>query len=441
MTARQFFKATLPSLLFAALFGAMAFYASTAMAAAMVFAAVLAFLCLWSVPFAVVLLVAAMLFSPEIRPTEGIILRAEDLILPTLAFGLILRGGLPGRRLSLRVSPIDAAVVAVLVVNVASSVRGVMQGSVPVESALLWNGKIAELFMVYWVTFNYVRTPTQAQRVAAVGFAVFLVITLYASAQIPTTEVYTERRLTAPFEGNPEPSTLGGYLNLMMAILLGVWIHETRRRRKLVLGVICALTLAPLAFTLSRTTYIAFAVMLLLLGAITRRPLFLAISLAGLCFSPFVAPQSVVERMMSTFDSSRPYGFDPSLTERVIVWRKALYSLQSQPLLGRGVPQQILDSQWARIIIESGLCGLATWVAVMGGCIRVGLRLMRKAVNPLHKGLATGYVVGTIALLTHSLATITFYIVRIMEPFWLLTGLIFSLDAYYQRKNTEELTG
>jgi len=103
------------------------------------------------------------------------------------------------------------------------------------------------------------------------------------------------------------------------------------------------------------------------------------------------------------------------------------------------VPQPILDSQFARIILESGLLGLAAWILVLLCCFLIGRRLHRVATDPFHKAVAAGYLVGLAALMVHALATITFYIVRIMEPFWLFTGVVVSLDTYYQNLKKSKL--
>ena len=47
----------------------------------------------------------------------------------------------------------------------------------------------------------------------------------------------------------------------------------------------------------------------------------------------------------------------------------------------------------------------------------------------LYKGLALGYIAGYVGLLFHALTANTFIILRIMEPFWFVTGLIVSLEA------------
>jgi hypothetical protein len=40
------------------------------------------------------------------------------------------------------------------------------------------------------------------------------------------------------------------------------------------------------------------------------------------------------------------------------------------------------------------------------------------------KGLALGYTVGLVGLAAHAITAVTFVIVRIMEPFWLISGTV-----------------
>jgi hypothetical protein len=50
----------------------------------------------------------------------------------------------------------------------------------------------------------------------------------------------------------------------------------------------------------------------------------------------------------------------------------------------------------------------------------------RRTRDPLYRGLAAGLLAGLTGLLVHAVGANTFIIVRIMEPFWLLAGLVVS---------------
>ena len=57
---------------------------------------------------------------------------------------------------------------------------------------------------------------------------------------------------------------------------------------------------------------------------------------------------------------------------------------------------------------------------------RQGYGLYRTTTDPLFAGLSIGLISGLTGLLVHAVGTNTFVIVRIMEPFWLLAGLVVS---------------
>ena len=56
----------------------------------------------------------------------------------------------------------------------------------------------------------------------------------------------------------------------------------------------------------------------------------------------------------------------------------------------------------------------------------------------LYKGLVLGFIAGFIGLVVHAITTNTFIIIRIMEPFWFVTGIIMMLPKLLD--STEEET-
>jgi hypothetical protein len=422
---------------FCLIFMGLAATASVTAAAVALVTLVVAITCLRSAYMAAALLVAAMLFSPEFQLAEGARLRAEDLIIPMLGVTLAARACIPRFRITFRWCRLDGAILFLVGVNTIASLRGAFSGMVSPLSSLLWNGKIIEQFMIYWLVYNYVRDDTQIRRLLVLGLIVLLAVTAYTFTQIPGTAIFTTRRLTAPFEGNPEPTTLGGYLILLLAIVMALGLYDPERRRRWLWWGISLLVLVPILFTLSRTTYVSCLVMVFALALVTGRRDLLFFTILLLCLSPLILPDKIVERVLMTMDSSRELGIDQSAAERVFVWRKAAVALQTHPFLGYGIPQFILDSQFARILVESGTLGLAGWFAVFGVCLHMGWHLHRRARNPFHRALAAGYIVGTLSLQVHALATITFYIVRIMEPYWFLTGIIATLYTNCRRSEAE----
>ena len=64
--------------------------------------------------------------------------------------------------------------------------------------------------------------------------------------------------------------------------------------------------------------------------------------------------------------------------------------------------------------------------------------------DELYIGLTLGFVAGFVGLMAHAITSNTFIIIRIMEPFWFLTGIIIMLpsikkiereDSFFNEKN------
>ena len=77
--------------------------------------------------------------------------------------------------------------------------------------------------------------------------------------------------------------------------------------------------------------------------------------------------------------------------------------------------------------METGIVGLLAFAWLVYALFRVGLRTWREHQDDLLRGLSVGLIAGLIGLLVHAIGANTFIIVRIMEPFWFLTGIVISL--------------
>jgi len=54
-----------------------------------------------------------------------------------------------------------------------------------------------------------------------------------------------------------------------------------------------------------------------------------------------------------------------------------------------------------------------------------------------YEGLTMGYIAGFAAMVTHGIGANTFIIVRIMEPFWFMTGIIAVLPTLLEKEETQ----
>jgi O-antigen ligase len=192
----------------------------------------------------------------------------------------------------------------------------------------------------------------------------------------------------------------------------------------------------PLLFTLSRASYLGLFAGIIVIGLTSRRAWVVALIVGVIVLSILFAPQKVVDRVLYTFqpDSGKVVGVgdrgisvDSSTYERVEVWRKVGYILRLGgifTLFGGGVSwETVLDSQYARVILETGLVGLAAFLFLQWRLLVTARQAYRWTDDWFGRGIAIGTFATTVALIVHSAGTISFLIVRIMEPYWFLMAL------------------
>ncbi len=88
-----------------------------------------------------------------------------------------------------------------------------------------------------------------------------------------------------------------------------------------------------------------------------------------------------------------------------------------------------MDAQYARVLAETGLVGLAVFLWLMWKVGRHALDVYTTRSDPEERGLVLGFLAGFAGLLVHAFGSNTFIIVRIMEPFWLITGIVMMIPA------------
>src|SRR2546427_153502 len=295
-------------------------------------------------------------------------------------------------------------------------------------------------FGIYVVIFSMLLSPQFGSKGAGVGaaFITAAIVSVIGLAQVPSGE-----RVSAPFEGEiGEPNTFGGYLLFMMAIAAGVAFETESLRRRAQCLILLGLMAVPFFFTLSRASYLGLIPAFLVIARYTtRRRFVVGLILFGLVLSPalvFVAPKAVKDRVTYTFKEEKgsdtvrvgKVAFDPSTSARLISFKSALAGFARRPIFGWGVTGfGFMDAQYARVLAETGLVGLAAFLWLMWAVGRHALGVYATRGDPEERGLVLGFLAGFAGLLIHGFGSNTFIIVRIMEPFWLITGIVMMIPA------------
>jgi O-antigen ligase len=392
-----------------------------------------------SVPASLYLLIVSMLLSPEIAVgrVEGrgvggreLSLRMDDILLIVIGLSWFVKNILYRDLALFRETPLNRPIAVYMIVCVVATLIGSLTGRVRPLSGFFFVLKYFEYFFVYFMVVNHVRSQRQVVNLVVALLAVGLVISLYAIYQIPSGQ-----RATAPFEGDSgEPNTLGGYLVFLLAIMTGLVLHIKTGPIRIILVALGGFAVLALMATLSRSSYLAGAVLLLAVGVTQwRRPRVLTLVLLIVALIPIFAPDNVKQRVNETF-FGRQYGgevkvgsvtLDLSTSERLKSWGYVLKEWVHDPILGRGVTGYAwADAQYVKIIGETGLAGLVAFGIVIYRLWRCARESFLSQTDPFAKGLAHGFLLGLAAMLAHGIGANTFIIIRIMEPFWLCAGLV-----------------
>lgn len=387
------------------------------------------------------ILVVGMLFSPETEVGQAgrraITIRAEDLLILALAMAWVVRRVLMGA--PWKSTPLNMPILLFSLSVLVSTMGGIALGWIDPTLAVFYVAKLIQFFLIFFFAVHFIEDDKQILFFLGLFLAVGVVVSVYGLTQVG--EVY---RITAPFEGGrPEPNTFGGYLITLIALGLPLAIYCPHPSLRLLLLGVSGLAFSALLFTLSRASFLGLTGMLVVLGVLTRSKwLWVGIALFALIHQS-VLPQQVMDRVNYTFSSPRgedvqlpvrlPFigetvTVDSSTYERIDIWRKVLYTWTYDVyyfFLGWGVTRgNILDSQFARFLVEIGLVGVTLFSWLLWKTFKTAVWLRAHTERWVVKGFTVGYIACFIGILIHSVGTITFYVVRIMEPFWFLTGIM-----------------
>jgi len=405
----------------------------------------LIFLCVFLWPEAgLYLVIFSMLLSPEIIAGDvadkatlgrGFTLRLEDFLLISIGLSWFARTALDKTAGLFRKTPLNQAIAAYILACFVATLWGKFTGNVEGKSGFFFVLKYFEYMIVFFMVVNYVDTADQAKRLLFCLFLTCFIVSVYGLIQIPG-----GGRVSAPFEGEVgEPNTFGGYLVFMGAVIVAFMDHLKAVRVRLGLAVLLVILLVSLLYTQSRASYLAVIPTYLVLSLLSRRRFYLIAGLVvALALGPLIIPRVAKERIIFTFKQPAEKGqiqlgkvrLDTSASARIISYKQGLSDWRKSPIMGYGVTgYHFMDAQYPRILVETGIIGMLAFLWLIYSLFRVGIITWRESSDDeLLRGLSVGLTAGLVGLLVHAIGANSFIIVRIMEPFWFVVGIVIALS-------------
>lgn len=405
-----------------------------------------------STEIALYILIFSMLLSPEfvVGTTagatlgRGITLRVDDFVLVIIGFSWVAKMAINKELGFFLRTPLNKPIGYYITICLISTLFGAIFGRVDLKTGFFFVLKYFEYMIVYFMVANHLRSKKQLQYFLWAVLLACAIVSIISMMQIPG-----GGRVSAPFEGQVgEPNTFGGYLVFMMAIITGLLVSSPFLYQRVAYGLLLILCAIPLFYTQSRSSYLAAIPAFLSFIWIFERKYWIIPGLLLLALSlPFIAPRPTKDRISYTFTQGRDrkdvvaiagIKLDTSTSERLRSWKDASKDWIKHPIIGFGVTgYRFVDAQYVRIITETGFLGAIVFFILMATIFREALQVKRLAADPLHKGLAGGFLAGFVGLLFHAIGANTFIIVRIMEPFWFTAAMVVMIPEI--EKNEDQL--
>lgn len=180
----------------------------------------------------------------------------------------------------------------------------------------------------------------------------------------------------------------------------GLTLFVKRKKWKILGYALVATTIFATMYTFSRAAYLAILCAVFVLGLLKDRKMLLV--LAAFLFTwQAVVPTAVEQRVNMTENSNGQ--LEASAQERVDLWQNAWRNIQRSPIVGTGFAtfqlgehiDNLKDTHnwYVKVMVETGIVGLALVLTMLTQIVLLGFRLFRRATDPLYRGLGLGLVV------------------------------------------------
>jgi len=185
-------------------------------------------------------------------------------------------------------------------------------------------------------------------------------------------------------------------------------------------------------YSFSRGGYVALLAGWVFVGIVKYRKLLVILTLFAISWASLV-PNAVRDRVLTTYDPNDG-SLDHAAAVRVELWNDAIDLIQSNPVLGTGYHTYAFMKRlynyedthniYLKVLVETGLIGLAFLLWLLAKTFRIGYRLFRSAQDPFFSTLGLGLAAWVVCTAVANLFGDRWTYFQISGYFWVLAGFL-----------------
>lgn len=244
---------------------------------------------------------------------------------------------------------------------------------------------------------------------------------------------------TRVFSTWQNPNLLGGYFDLMLGLMAGMFLLIKHKIVRIVIAVLFCLTAFCLTLTYARGACLSIALVIFVYSILYNRKVLLA--LIGLAVILLLSDATLVDRMTSIFTK-----MDTSSEMRLAFWESTIAMILDHPLLGIGWGSYFMvypnydyymqgnfikivhaHNMYLNFMAEIGLFGFVSYMVCFFGVIYKAFKAQVMKLDSLIKAMLLGIGLGLSALAINGLTDYVMFNTELSMLVWLFSGIVVSI--------------
>lgn len=386
-------------------------------------------------------------FIRKIAVFSGIASLWDELFLLGMIALLIYKRFKSEGTLRLRQSPMDLPVVIFIGMGIAHVLMVAPEMNIAIEG---FRAVFQQVFW-YFVFTQFIITPDQSKKVMNLMVVMGLILGIHATyqyiagVQMPGNWVdSTEQIRTRAFSIIGSPNILGVLFVLFMPITMGLAASAKRWSARLFYLVSLGFMTLGLFFTLSRGSWLAFALSLAIFAFFINWKLIMHLGALGGVL--LLSGGGFSQRLLFMF--SPTYLIKSAAGGRILRWTTGIEEWIQSPFLGLGLGRYggavamnhklapfYLDNYYLKTLVEMGLFGIAAFLYMIGSMLFFCVKTIGRQLDPNHRWQTIGLFSAAVGVLAQNGVENIFEFPAMVFYFWLVVALI---NVYRPEENANE---